>query len=173
MNNLTELPAEVASLAGLTSLEVSDNRLTSLPASLTRLAGLASFSARSNSLAALPGSLGGLAGLTYLDVSMNGLKVGRRVGVGVLFTRRQKGGGAADRRARLRRPSLPPPLPLPLVQALDPSLTQLSALQQLSLSMNPLEALPPGVTALRALRILEVRAGPVRDGRGGGRQRPR
>ena len=55
--------------------------------------------------------------------------------------------------------SLDPAPPLVLAQALDPSITALQALQQLSLSMNPLEALPPHCTALRALRILEVGVG--------------
>jgi len=70
---LTEVPAELWQLTGLTSLDLSNNQLTEVPAGLGQLTGLDYLNLASNQLTEVPAELWQLTGLTSLDLSDNHL----------------------------------------------------------------------------------------------------
>jgi len=69
-NELSEFPAELASLTGLKWLRLNDNKLSSLP-DLSALAGLRRIYLRGNKFESVPETLKSLESLTDIDLSEN------------------------------------------------------------------------------------------------------
>ena len=72
-NNLTKLPAEIASLCNLKHLDLSSNKLRSLPAELGDVVSLRELLLCNNSLRVLPNELGKLFQLQTLGLQGNPL----------------------------------------------------------------------------------------------------
>jgi hypothetical protein len=70
-NQLTTLPAEIGQLSNLTTLDLSNNHLTALPAEFGQLSNLVWLDLRLNQLTTFPPEIGQLSNLSSLDVLDN------------------------------------------------------------------------------------------------------
>ncbi|MFI3219080.1 MAG: COR domain-containing protein [Methylococcales bacterium] len=135
VNQLTQLPPEIAQLTALQSLDLTENKLTQLPSEIAQLTALKSLYLSGNKLTQLPPEIAQLTALQRIDLSGN------------------------------RLTQLPPEITqLTALQSLDlsvnqltqlpPEIAQLAALQRIDLSSNELTQLPPEIAQLTALKSL-------------------
>lgn len=72
-SSLTEVPAEIGQLTGLTRLLLDNNSLREMPSEIGQLTNLTTLSLRNNDLVTLPSEIGQLINLARLDLHNNGL----------------------------------------------------------------------------------------------------
>ena len=164
-NHLTKVPADLAKLEGLLSLNLESNALESLKG-LGNLASLTALNARSNQLAKLPDEVCTLPALLSLDVGDNALTTfPQSLGsLGTLEFLRADGNQLSDvpeavfELANLRNLTLGQNQ----IAAVPPAIARLEKLVILDLADNPVGVLPAEVAQLPELVQIEVKGNPMR-----------
>ena len=136
-NQLNELPAEIAELTNLTTLDLSYNQLNELPAEISQLTNLTTLYLSGNQLNELPAEISQLTNLTTLDLGENKLnelpaEIGKLTNLTKLSLSKNQ------------------------ISQLPAEITKLTNLTTLSLSSNQLSELPVEIRMLANLTTLSL-----------------
>jgi internalin A len=146
-NRLTQLPVEIGGLTNLTELDLYHNYLTQLPAEIGCLGRLVRLNLHNNDLRPIPPEIGRLGNLTELDLSQNRLtqlpaEIGRLANLTTLNLRANH------------------------LTQLVPEIGRLTNLAELDLDDNPLASPPPEIVGQGRQAVLTYLRGQLTEGRG-------
>lgn len=145
---LERMPGVLASIDGVTTLNLAVNQLKSLPAAVLRMRGLRELVLEHNDLKTLPGELAALSSLEAIDLTSNRVTVLPEV---------------VTRLPKLRRLGLGQHESKPQLRALPDSFAELRALEQIDLYGQSFAEVPAVLLRLPKLREVDLERATAKD----------